>query len=163
MVSRTTAALVTALLVVVAVGYEVRDWNDPPEIAVDNADDRPYRLVAHTVSGLDSAEEVTLDVRAANGSRLRVGAGVAVVGSDYYDARLVDESATNRTIDVPAGATLSRTVAEWTHGRSTVYVLEDPADERLVAAEVVVCDRGGQDHRLRIPDDRGPTFGATCG
>lgn len=152
MVSRRGAALVTLLLVVAVLGYEVRDWNDPPEVTVTNGDDTAYRVTAYTVGGAPDPDSLTFRATLPDGSRRTVPTRDVTLGGPYTNVTLETPNVTRQVVTVPPRTTVNATVEAWTHGRGTVYVIEQRATGALVTVEVVDCDRGGQRHALTIRD-----------
>lgn len=152
-----------ALLVVLAssAGCPALSSGEPPALTVDNRDETQYRLTVFAVPDVDHRTDVAFRATTEAGDRRYVGLADLQSGAPYADVTLADAGGHRRHLPVPPASNVTVSVDEWNPGAAWGYLLERD-DESLVAADVITCERYGQEARATVTDGFRKRWTSSC-
>jgi hypothetical protein len=160
--SRSRSILAVVALLAVTAGCATLSGG-PPAMTVDSQDDTRYRLHVFAVADADGRTDVAFRATTDDGARRYVGVADLQSGAHYANVTLAEEAVHRRQFTVAPAGNVTATVEDWEQGTVWGYVLETPANETLVGADAVDCERGGQTYHLTVADGTRERWSSTCG
>ena len=163
MVSQRITVLLAILVLSSGVSVVAGDViTSPPTMTVTNEDNTTYRVTAYTTESLQTALLMNFAVTTRDDERRLTTLSQMVWPEGYQNVTLVDDGIPTRHVTVEPSEEEKMTVADWTPGNVTVYVVEDLGDnETHVKTEIETCTQREQEHTLTL-EENGSSGSSVC-
>lgn len=151
-------AVLLAVLVATA-GYAIAFDDQPTEVTVENRHNATYQVTAFQNSA-DSVLDMEFAFTTDGGTQRYGGFDDISTSRGYQNTTLLDAERSTQ-ITVTAGENATETLAAWSDGETTVYILETP-DGELRYADGIHCESGDHTFYQRVEPDGSVLSSSQC-